>query len=601
MSNVSRIFVVEGEERLNQSLVNSLRKEGYFVQGVMSGTDAVRVLWSEEYDVVICDLKTQGIDGLELLQWLQTYRPNTRTIMLGGQDSPIGNVQVLESGAASYIEKPIDLRIIKEELRRILQPTGFSVSLDSFDLLDVIQVVNMSRNNIALLVSTGLEEQGILRFQQGELVWAEYGTLRGEEAFFALAAHKNGTVIHQPWNGRIASNVTQPLSRLIFQALQYRTKYARMQQGGEHRDAAITPFMGMDEIDDTPFGFLPTTDEQGGGSEDSLLATQSQAEATQARERDWWERTGSLPHIEQQAPYMQPSDSEVTAAFKIEGNTSVDGKGNRAITPSTVHKTPTGQRADLPSWLTDQPTASNMRALRSMSPTSATSPRLPRVPNTPIPSSSSPEWQTPLSPNASGSLATDQTNGARNTLPAPNVPAPEALSVWQSSGGVERRQTTSNLQPLSSISSLNKQLLNIASTGPLQPQDEERYGYNYSALISALETLGYTIPSFIATAIVTMDGQPVAQVAVDERDITVLCRQYAGVLKTILLSLEQNQWGDYQDTIITSTDRFIILRVIGEERKVFQLLITTHETVPANSLQEMSNVKAAINAALGMM
>jgi DNA-binding response OmpR family regulator/predicted regulator of Ras-like GTPase activity (Roadblock/LC7/MglB family) len=594
MSNVSRIFVVEGEERLNQSLVNSLRKDGYFVQGVMSGTDAVRVLWSEEYDVVICDLKTQGIDGLELLQWLRTYRPNTRTIMLGSQSSPMGNVQVLESGAASYIEKPIDLRIIKEELRRILQHTGFSVSLDSFDLLDVIQVVNMSRNNIALLVSTGLEEQGILRFQQGELVWAEYGTLRGEEAFFALAAHKNGTVIHQPWNGRIASNVTQPLSRLIFQALQYRTKYARMQQSSEHRAASVTPFIGMDEIDDTPFGFLPTTDEQGGESDDSLPPMQNQAEAVQAMETDWWEHTGSFPPVEPQAPYVRPTDSDVTAAFKIEREV----QENRAITPSTVHKTPASQRTDLPSWLTDQPTASNMRALRSMSPTSATSPRLPRVPNTPIPSPSSPEWQTPLSPNISGSLNTDQTNGAQNTLPAANVPTPESLSVWQPDA-IERSYTTSKLQQVSPINSLNKQLLSIASTGPLQSRDEDGYGYNYPTLISALENLGYAIPSFIATAIVTLDGQPIAQVAVDEGDIAVLCRQYAGVLKTILLSLEQNKWGDYQDTIITSVDRFIILRLISE--KVFQLLITTRETTPANSLQAMSNVKATVSAALGMV
>jgi DNA-binding response OmpR family regulator/predicted regulator of Ras-like GTPase activity (Roadblock/LC7/MglB family) len=599
MSNVSRIFVVEGEEKLNQSLVNSLRKEGYFVRGVMSGTDAVRVLWSEEYDIVICDLKTQGLDGLEVLQWLRMYRPNMRAIMLGSQGSAVSSMQVLESGAASYIEKPVDLRVVKEELRRILQQTGFSASLDSFDLLDVIQVVNMSRNNIALLVSTGLEEQGVLRFQQGELVWAEYGVLRGEEAFFALAAHKNGTVIHQPWNGHIASNVTQPLSRLIFQALQYRTKYARMQQSGEHKAASVTPFMGSDEIDDTPFGFLPEMAEQSRESEENLLAARSQAEAMQAIEKDWWERTGNIPSIEQQATYMRPADSDATASFKIEEKAPVNGNG--AITPSTVYKTPASQRTDLPSWLTEQPTASNLRALRSMSPTSATSPRLPRVPNTPIPTPSSADWQTPVSPNTSDLLASDQGSSARNTLPAESVPAQGSSSVWQSSDAVERRQTTNNLQQLSSINSLNRQLQNIASTGPLQAQDGVKNGYNYSALIAALETVGYAIPSFIATAIVSMDGQPIAQVAIDERDIAVLCKQYADILRTILLSLEQNQWGDYQDTIITSIDRFIILRLIGEEKKAFQLLITTREAAPASSMQEMSKVKGAISEALGAM
>src|SRR2546428_4999988 len=174
-------------------------------------------------------------DGFELLQWIRTYRPSTRMIMIGMAGSSVTRTQAFENGVVSYLEKPLDLHILKEELRRLLQQTGFSASLDSFDLLDVIQIINMSRKNIALLVSTGLEERGILHFQEGELTWAEYGMLRGEEAFFALAAHKNGTVTQQDWHEQIIANVTQPLSRLIFQALQYRNKYAAMQQPtGEH-------------------------------------------------------------------------------------------------------------------------------------------------------------------------------------------------------------------------------------------------------------------------------------------------------------------------------------------------------------------------------
>src|SRR5437763_7968119 len=235
MSEQWRILVVEDDEYLNQSIVNSLRKDGYFVQGTTSGAEAIRILWSEEFDVVIGNLRTPGADGFEMLQRLRTYRPNTRMIMVAAISSPTLRTQALEAGVVSYLEKPLNLHLLKEELRRLLQQTGFSASLDSFDLLDVIQIINMSRKSIALLVNTGLEERGILRFQGGELIWVEYGILRGEEAFFALAAHKNGTVIHQPWNEQITPNVRQPLSRLIFQALQYRSKYAAMQQStGEH-------------------------------------------------------------------------------------------------------------------------------------------------------------------------------------------------------------------------------------------------------------------------------------------------------------------------------------------------------------------------------
>src|SRR5437016_9409749 len=257
MSELWHILLVEDDDYLNQSIVNSLRKDGYIVQGVKSGAEAIRLVWSEEYDVVIGDLRTPGADGFEMLQWLRSFRPTTRMIMVAASSSAADRTQALEAGVVSYLSKPLDLHQLKEELRRLLQQTGFSASLDSFDLLDVIQIITMSRKSIALLVNTGLEERGILGFQGGELIWAEYGVLRGEEAFFALAAHKNGTVIHQPWNEQITPNVTQPLSRLIFQALQYRTKYAAFQQHSGEQEVIPPSPRGQEKRpapgDDSPF------------------------------------------------------------------------------------------------------------------------------------------------------------------------------------------------------------------------------------------------------------------------------------------------------------------------------------------------------------
>ena len=286
MTEQWRILVVEDDDTLNQNIVNTLRKDGYLVQGVKSGAETIRMLWSEEFNVVIGDLKTPGADGFEMLQWLRAYRPNTRMIMVTANTSPTARTQAFEAGVASYLEKPLNPHQLKEELRRLLQQTGFSADLNSFDLLDVIQIINMSRKNIALLVNIGIEEQGILRFQNGELIWAEYGTLYGEEAFFALAAHKNGTVTQQPWHEQITPNVTQPLSRLIFQALQYRTKYAALQEDTS-KQIAIQSSPQTSEIDDTPFVVLAEAPE----GTPTATRTQEQPEAVNNRHKEWWEQT----------------------------------------------------------------------------------------------------------------------------------------------------------------------------------------------------------------------------------------------------------------------------------------------------------------------
>ena len=160
MSKQWHILIVLDEEYLSRNIVQSLQIDGYFVKGVSSATEAVHLLWAEEYDIVISDQKMPDLDGFELLQWMRTYRPSTRMIMIGMPGSSVTRTQALENGVVSYLEKPLDLHALKEELRRLLQQTGFSASLDSFDLLDVIQIVNMSHKTIAMVVNTGLEEQG---------------------------------------------------------------------------------------------------------------------------------------------------------------------------------------------------------------------------------------------------------------------------------------------------------------------------------------------------------------------------------------------------------------------------------------------------------
>lgn len=626
MSDVWRIFVVEGEETLNHNIVNSLHKDGYIVQGVMNGADAVHILWSEEYDVVLCDLKAPGADGFELLQWLRATRPNTRMILIGTPDSSATRMQALEAGAAGYLEKPLDLHLLKEELRRLLQQTGFSANLDSFDLLDVIQIITMSRKSIALLVNTGLEERGLLCFQGGDLVWAEYGILRGEEAFFALAAHKNGTVTQQPWNEQVTANVTQPLSRLIFQALQYRTKYANQQpysgeqapvsdklQFNEEVVSGNSLFMPGEE-DDTPFGVLGDSlpiDMPGMQQE----ASPSTIDAT----REWWERSGAVSALNSEDG-ISVASKPLPAAIEAAPTMAIDG---RALADSTMtppaYKAVGGQRNDLPSWLTDQPTATNPAIRASALSGSA---------QIPVVRTSSSEWQPPEPTHGNADLASGLSSGMR-PLTTLSKQATENFQRKQATGtqkqnlnaqnhlmtdtGARRAnvaewqipESTLHSMPISGSDVQTPTLTGKSGSMDLAAAKEEsgaslaiKRNYNYSALVSALQSLGYSIPGFIAASVVDIDGQAIAQVAVDELDISRVCKHFSTILKGTLQSLDQGMWGDYEDTVITSSDRYILMRVIGNERSIFQVLITTREAKPAESLEVMTNVESAIRAAL---
>jgi DNA-binding response OmpR family regulator/predicted regulator of Ras-like GTPase activity (Roadblock/LC7/MglB family) len=615
MSELWRLLLVEDDDYLNQSIVNSLRKDGYIVHGVKSGAEAIRLVWSEEFDVVIGDLKTPGADGFEMLQWLRTFRPETRMIMVTASPSTADRTQALEAGVVSYLAKPLDLHQLKEELRRLLQQTGFSASLDSFDLLDVIQIITMSRKSIALLVNTGLEEHGILRFQGGELIWAEYGILRGEEAFFALAAHKNGTVIHQPWNEQMTPNVTQPLSRLIFQALQYRAKYAAMQQSTGEQEAikqfSSSPAQVLDE--DSPFITLAVAQDDG---IDDVFQEYIENEEMISKSKDsngsngingnyegaeWWQRSeyavrmpdlsksngSTQPHIETSSESSSPDGLPLPAAVNI--------------TPSTVRKTPVSQRGDLPSWLIEQPTNADLPMLR-LSLDSNTAP---------VPTKSSPaEWQsTPPRARITEQFPRKQPTGPQKSLSKTTTSGKKQTNSpeWQPSeeetpsngylhGFTPSRKTSGALHPEAVAPSDSPTLTNMQKiASPILQRPTKR---NYSSLVAALQTLGYSITGFIATAVVGLDGQPIAQVTIDDTDISRLCGHFSAVIQGIVGSLQEGGWGAYEDTVITSANSHILIRIVGSDKNVFHMLVTTRESEPLESIEVMANVEAAIAAAL---
>jgi CheY-like chemotaxis protein/predicted regulator of Ras-like GTPase activity (Roadblock/LC7/MglB family) len=586
MSEQWRILVVEDEEQLNQSIVTALAKDGYRVQGTGSGAAAIRLLWSEVYDVVIGNLRAPGADSLELLQWLRSFRPETRMIMVGAPGTSSMRGEAFQSGVVSFLEKPLDLHLLKEELRRLLQQTGFSANLDSFDLLDVIQIVTMSRKSIALLVNTGLEERGTLYFQNGELIWAEYGTLFAEEAFFALAAHKNGTVVHQPWQGRLTPNVRQPLARLILQALQYRAKYAEAQSGREEGLVNETPLPDEPDLyDDTPFLVLaePTPN------------TAPLADAPDAGTKEWWQQTGKFA--------ASSSNGNADGAMrKLPRDTlGVDVPSipiRQKKTYSTSEQSyPAGQKSslddhrDLPSWLTDQPTKSDLPMLRPSSLSNTA--QMPSM--SPTPAEWRPPTPTPIPPEQPRQRRTIELAKptAQETKEAKERPA--ASPEWQPG---ERDSGASHPIISSRRTGISGPLELEQSNGSGALKVQRSAKRNYTALVAALQTLGYSIIGFMAAAVVGLDGQPIAQVAIDDLDIAPLCQHFSQLLRSALLALGASQWGEYQDTVISSADRHILLRLVGNERAAFQVLITTREADPLESLAIMVNVEGAIEAAL---
>ncbi len=211
-----RVLVVDDEENLNWSIVTSLRREQYAADGALTAEDARRRIVDIPYDCVISDIQMPGIDGFQLLSWVREQRPAPRVIMMTAFGSPSVRQEALRNGVSAYLEKPFDLGALKRELRKALETPAQAPS--TYDIIEITQVINLARRDVAVQAQVN-DQMGTLVFERGELIAAQLGALRGEQAFFAMCASPAQLATPAPAPERVERNVLQPVSSLIFDAL----------------------------------------------------------------------------------------------------------------------------------------------------------------------------------------------------------------------------------------------------------------------------------------------------------------------------------------------------------------------------------------------
>ena len=115
------ILVVEDEPSLQETLAYNLKKEGYTVEAVGDGREALDLARSLKPDLVVLDLMLPGLDGFEVTRILRKEM-TVPILMLTARDDEIDRVVGLEVGADDYLTKPFSMRElmarVKAQLRR---------------------------------------------------------------------------------------------------------------------------------------------------------------------------------------------------------------------------------------------------------------------------------------------------------------------------------------------------------------------------------------------------------------------------------------------------------------------------------------------------
>lgn len=120
MSDPTAILLVDDEEEFVSTLAERLEIRGFESKAAYSGDQALSLIESNDYDVVVLDVKMPGMDGLEVMDHIKTRRPEMPVILLTGHGSTKEGMDGMHKGAFDYLMKPLDIDELISKIQEAL-------------------------------------------------------------------------------------------------------------------------------------------------------------------------------------------------------------------------------------------------------------------------------------------------------------------------------------------------------------------------------------------------------------------------------------------------------------------------------------------------
>ena len=195
-----RILVVDPTQSPDSSMVLRLSNDGYEVEVVADGHEAVETVSKSQVDLVVSELNLPGTEGLTLCR---AIRANAATahipfLFLTAEEGERLAAECLEAGADDFLKKPVDLEMLSLKIQRVLAmkapqeaKRGVSGSLTEMNSTDFIQSLAAGEKDVEIHLAHGGQE-GKVYMQQGQIIHADMESLSGEEAFYKLMTWEEG-------------------------------------------------------------------------------------------------------------------------------------------------------------------------------------------------------------------------------------------------------------------------------------------------------------------------------------------------------------------------------------------------------------------------
>lgn len=181
-----RLLTVDGDPAVHELLADLLKQEDRTVQGVSGGKEALDLLRTTPYDLVVADPGRNGLDGSKLMRRVRAVQPETKVILTGVQD-PGKAIAALQAHAYSYFHKPLTPAPFAEMVRQALNSSSWKkdiqvrsarpewVTLEVSCKMDAAERTTQLLRELTADLSTGVAEDVTVAFHELLMNAIEHG------------------------------------------------------------------------------------------------------------------------------------------------------------------------------------------------------------------------------------------------------------------------------------------------------------------------------------------------------------------------------------------------------------------------------------------
>ena len=189
MTSSISILIVDDEESVRDSLYNWFIDDGYHVECAENAKQALSMIESRNFDIILADIKMPGMDGLEMHRRIRSLNKDSIVIIMTAFASVATAVQALKDGAFDYITKPFD----PDDLSHLIRNSTVQIALKKENEALRTKVVTLENvddiiGNSEEIVRVLKEVEKVAQSNSPVIITGESGT--GKE-LIARAIHSN--------------------------------------------------------------------------------------------------------------------------------------------------------------------------------------------------------------------------------------------------------------------------------------------------------------------------------------------------------------------------------------------------------------------------